>query len=427
MAYKFQLGDARLSGSVIQEGNITADGSKISGSTIGITDASGIAGSGLSANGGALDLDVRSNRGLNLHADGLEIVLASNKGLEFDSGNLAIDLSGSDHGLNLDGGGLRVQTSGSSLEINGDGISVNLSASGGIEEFGQDGLRLELANNSGLELDPGGLSIELSSSNALVLDGGGLELKSTITGNRTFSDNVTIDGNLTVTGTTVEVDAAFVVTASIQFEGTLPDDNEITLTTANPTADQTITLPDLTGHVPLVKDAISSTQVSGSEFGLLSSLSTVETATVADGDAVLFNDADDTMKQVNVTSLKTYFQSGVIADSAGKLERDINTRGPDIPTTIQDISSAGDIEYFPITASATANISGSYVAGEMISIKAGAAVSDSVVLTISASHDNASELRYTFDGQTTLTLESSFAAVDLIYLSGSDGTEWIVM
>ena len=72
MAYKFQLGTARLSGSLIQEGDVTAANSKISGSTIGITDATGIAGSGLEANGGSLDLDLRANKGLNVHAEGLE-------------------------------------------------------------------------------------------------------------------------------------------------------------------------------------------------------------------------------------------------------------------------------------------------------------------------------------------------------------------
>ena len=61
--------------------------------------------------------------------------------------------------------------------------------------------------------------------------------------------------------------------------------------------------------------AVSSTNVTAAEFALLDGGSSVVTATVADGDAVLFNDADDTMKHINVTSLKTYFQTGVTATS----------------------------------------------------------------------------------------------------------------
>ena len=61
MAYKFQLGTARLSGSVIQEGNVTAEsgivsGSEISGSGIALADVSGIAGAALVNNGGVLDV-----------------------------------------------------------------------------------------------------------------------------------------------------------------------------------------------------------------------------------------------------------------------------------------------------------------------------------------------------------------------------------
>ena len=63
MAYKFQLGTARLSGSVIQEGDVTAEagilsGSEISGSAIALADATGIAGEGVRNASGKLELHV---------------------------------------------------------------------------------------------------------------------------------------------------------------------------------------------------------------------------------------------------------------------------------------------------------------------------------------------------------------------------------
>lgn len=56
MAYKFQLGQARLSGSVIQEGDVTAESSQMSASTIALADASGIAGAGMEDQDGELGI-----------------------------------------------------------------------------------------------------------------------------------------------------------------------------------------------------------------------------------------------------------------------------------------------------------------------------------------------------------------------------------
>ena len=64
--------------------------------------------------------------------------------------------------------------------------------------------------------------------------------------------NVTVGGNLTVTGTTTTVDVASInITNSFSFEGATPDGFETTLTVADPTADRTITLPDVTGYAAI--------------------------------------------------------------------------------------------------------------------------------------------------------------------------------
>jgi len=56
MAYKFQLGAARLSGSVVQEGDVTAESSQLNAATIDLDDASGIAGAGLEDQSGDLGI-----------------------------------------------------------------------------------------------------------------------------------------------------------------------------------------------------------------------------------------------------------------------------------------------------------------------------------------------------------------------------------
>ena len=56
MAYKFQLGQARLSGSVIQEGDVTAQSSQLNASTLDLADASGIAGAAMEDQSGNLGI-----------------------------------------------------------------------------------------------------------------------------------------------------------------------------------------------------------------------------------------------------------------------------------------------------------------------------------------------------------------------------------
>ena len=109
--------------------------------------------------------------------------------------------------------------------------------------------------------------IDTSSGN-LTIDSAG--------GTITLDDNVTISGNLTVSGTTTTVDST---TVSIQnafvFEGATDDAHETTLTTVDPTADRTISLPNATGTIVLqdttdtltnktLTSAVLNTAVSGS-------------------------------------------------------------------------------------------------------------------------------------------------------------------
>lgn len=63
------------------------------------------------------------------------------------------------------------------------------------------------------------------------------------------SGNVTISGNLTVSGTTTTIDSTTInIVDKFVFEGTA-NAHETTLTIVDPTADRTITLPDVTGTV----------------------------------------------------------------------------------------------------------------------------------------------------------------------------------
>tara|TARA_Y100001937_G_scaffold19334_1_gene26647 strand:- start:3860 stop:5254 length:1395 start_codon:yes stop_codon:yes gene_type:complete len=449
MAYKFQLGTARLSGSLIQEGDVTAANSKISGSTIGITDATGIAGSGLEANGGSLDLDLRANKGLNVHAEGLEIALANNKGLEFDSGNLAIQLNGNslqvgETGLSLNA----VQVVGAGIAEDSGKIAIDLAATSGLELTGSgdsgelriklsgsesglgynaDGLSVAVSASGGIEIDPNGLQIDLSGSSAdcgLVIDNGGLALNSTIGGNKTFSDNVTISGNLIVNGTTVQVDSSTInITGSLQFEGVSNNGNETTFAVVDPTADTTISLPALNAAtdygVAVLKGSLSAAEgvVTPAEFLVLDGNSTLNTGiTVSDdADGFLMNDGG-VMKHIRADNLKTYFQTGVTADSADTTEGfayneyDATSSvayNPNGVTGFLVASGSSASNALSASVNTTINLSGSWNNGEVLYIKA---PSNASVFNLTIRASGSDEI----DGESEVVLESDYAAITLL-------------
>jgi len=66
------------------------------------------------------------------------------------------------------------------------------------------------------------------------------------------SNNVTISGNLTVEGSTTTIDSTTIeIQNSFKFEGATADAHETNLTTIDPTADRTISLPNATGTIVL--------------------------------------------------------------------------------------------------------------------------------------------------------------------------------
>ena len=83
------------------------------------------------------------------------------------------------------------------------------------------------------------------------------------------SGNVTVSGNLTVQGTTTTIDSSTIaVTNSFTFEGATANDYETTLTVTDPTADRTITLPNVSGTV-ITTGNLSGTGASATELGYL--------------------------------------------------------------------------------------------------------------------------------------------------------------
>ena len=114
-----------------------------------------------------------------------------------------------------------------------------------------------------------------------------------VSGALTVGGSATITGNLTVSGTTTTVNSTTIdVQNALRFEGSSADDHETTLTTVDPTADRTISLPNASGTI-IIKD--SSNNISQS---------------IATLTATSFTDGSATMTSGSITGLANVTGSG---------------------------------------------------------------------------------------------------------------------
>ena len=166
------------------------------------------------------------------------------------------------------------------------------STQGGAETVGSIQGNIQLGKTAAGEID--------TSSGNLTIDSAG--------GTITLDDNVTISGNLTVSGTTTTVDST---TVSIQnafvFEGATDDAHETTLTTVDPTADRTISLPNATGTLVLNDNSATLTN---------KTLTSAVLNTAVSGSAILDEDnmaSDSATQLATQQSIKAYVDSQLTA------------------------------------------------------------------------------------------------------------------
>jgi len=142
------------------------------------------------------------------------------------------------------------------------------------------GSTITLDATTDISLDAGGGDVFLKDDGSiygsLSNSSGNLVIKSNTTAAMTFSGaNATIHGDLTVSGTTTTVDSSTInIQNAFVFEGATDDAHETTLTTIDPTADRTISIPNVSGTLPVLA-AASTTQISATpeELNLLDGVS----------------------------------------------------------------------------------------------------------------------------------------------------------
>lgn len=352
----------------------------------GTVTASAFSGSGASLTGVDVVNDTSPQLGGNLDLNGNDIVTTSNADLELapngtghvtvkgntNQGAIQFNCENNSHGqlviaaphsesanntltLPSTGGDARLVSTASTATLTnktfGDNVSFgdnNITNVGDIavDSISPDGTDINVAvsDNSATAF-----TIKQGSDNYLVVDTGdggesvavGTGVSGTAisightTSETTVNDNLTVTGNLTVSGTTTTVDSTTInIQNAFVFEGATPDAHETTLTTVDPTADRTISLPNQSGTLPVLA-AASTTQISSTpeELNLLAGVSGLAQAdftklaavdatatelnlldgdtsvgssiTIADSDGIIINDGG-TMKSVPASDVKTY-------------------------------------------------------------------------------------------------------------------------
>ena len=435
MAYKFQLGTARMSGALEQEGAVTVDTGSNGliavvpqmGSTqyfaqlkydnvteggffqLASASADTIFEVGAFLSGTVMDtlagtaLDFDQNTGeMNVNIDGLSAL--GGTGLHQTQDHFIFSDNGTEKKITF-----------SNLE---DAIFANISgdasvAAGGALTIANGAVDNIMLANSGFHVSGGATSVtageELALGSTINFIGTANEVDVAYSaGSNTFTfglpNDVTIAGNLTVQGTQTIIDSAtFVVTSSVFFEGTTPDGNEIELTTADASADRTITLPDLDGHVPLIAGAISNANVTAAEFLLLDGNSSIGTTAVAAGHGILMNHGG-TMAQTSVATLATY-----IGNNSSETVQTLTAASQTLSVTAGPVVLANRAAAMTITLDTPANHEGKRVVIKKIG---------NGDVTISP---NGSE---NIDGQPDdIILESPQAAVTIV----SDGSNYFIV
>ena len=235
-----------------------------------------------------------------------------------------------------------------------------------------------VSDNAGIVVGANGIALTLHDANALEIAANGLSLKSTIAGARTFSDNVTISGDLFVAGTQVAVDSTNVM---------------------------------LKDPVILLGSASAGVAVNG-DRGIMMSIS-------ASNDPVMFwdnSEAHFAFARTDSAHTDTTINAVTYADL--KVNALISATG--ISEAIQTLSTTGVISSAVVLCDATAAgftatlPAASDYTGKFLKVKKSEGSANVVVLD-----GNGAE---TIDGVSTISLESPYAAVMLV----SNGSNWFV-
>ena len=242
----------------------------------------------------------------------------------------------------------------------------------------------------------------------------------------TFGDSgedtqVTIKGNLTVTGTQTVNNVVTVSTSNgVQFEGTAADGNDATLVSVVAGSDKTYTLPNITGYIPILTNNPGTTAISATAAQLnfvtgvtssiqnqidgkqASSTKLTELATMATATAQALADLTSTEVQKidGATAGTVVVSKAVVVDSSKNI------------TGFNNVTLAGELDAGSLDISGNADIDGTLEADAIT-------VNGTALNTVIDNRINATEFKANFPSSAssagdTLTITHNLATRDVI-------------
>jgi len=190
-----------------------------------------------------------------------------------------------------------------------DDVNISTKTNGYILQYNSSTERMDFVDpaalNANIIISDGGNIGSTSDTDAITIDASG---------------NVTIGQNLTVSGTTTTIDSNTInITDSFVFEGSTADAHETTLNVVDPTGDRTITLPNVSGNVPVLA-AASTTQITSTpeELNLVDGITA---GTISASLAVIVDSNKD------ITGFRNVTLTGELDAATGDFSGDVDIDG----------------------------------------------------------------------------------------------------
>ena len=199
-------------------------------------------------------------------------------------------------------------------------------------QFGKRGSKVfgSTTTPTASEVTTGDLWFDISNNETKIASKSG----DTVTWNKIVTENfgdLTVTGNLTVQGTTTYIDSTSInIQNAFVFEGATDDAFETTLTTIDPTADRTISLPNASGNLVLsgaigVDDLAATAYVAqgetwnsdDSELATTGRIDQMIVTEIANSTVVMHTTGAETMAGVKT------FSNGIVSDVTGNLTGDV--------------------------------------------------------------------------------------------------------
>jgi len=257
-----------------------------------------------------------------------------------------------------DGDDISIDTSGAQVI---DTLTVTTNTLGHVTDASATTRNLTLADlNYTGATDANNYSLDLTKLNAVT---SAMTESNTLTfGDSGEDTQVTIKGNLTVTGTQTVNNVVTVSTSNgVQFEGTAADGNDATLVSVVAGSDKTYTLPNITGYIPILTNDPGTTAISAT-VAELNQLDDVTVGGTSAGDIVTIN-GSQTLTNKTISASQVTQISNLTATEGAQLENInsvtiSNTQWGYVGALNQGLTTTSDVAFNSLDIEGNVDING---------------------------------------------------------------------